>query len=336
MAEGEAITQTFEGGWPAWPSYALVDDLLPTLEHWTHQGRRFALATLIDVIGSSPRPVGSEMAIADDGECAGYVSGGCVEAAVAAEALAVLADGKPRVLDYGAGSPVLDVQLSCGGRIRILVRAVADAQAYVSTLRAARNERRTLVAVTSINDCEPGGTRFHELEDHASVAIETNPQLYRQLHKPPLRLIIVGGDPIVLALLRLAPMFGIDTVLLRPRGPESYPVDLPAPLHYDRRRLEASLAAIQLDARTAVYTLSHDADADHTLLSWALRSDAYCVGALGSRSKARLRLERLRADGIDEAALARLHTPAGIDIGAKTPQEIALSILGQVIAERPA
>lgn len=335
MAEGEAITQTFEGGWPAWPSYALVDDLLPVLERWTRQGRRFALATLIDVTGSSPRPVGSEMAIADDGECAGYVSGGCVEAAVAAEALAVLADGKPRLLDYGAGSPVLDVQLSCGGRIRILVRAVADAQAYVSTLRAARNERRTLVSIT---DCETGSTQFSTegSERVAGADIEPSAQRYRHLHQPPLRLIIVGGDPIVLALLRLAPMFGVDTVLLRPRGPESYPDDLPAPLHYDRRGLETSLAAVTLDARTAVYTLSHDADTDHTLLMWALRSKAYCVGALGSRSKARLRLERLRADGIDEATLSRLHTPAGIDIGAKTPQEIALSILGQVIAERPA
>jgi xanthine dehydrogenase accessory factor len=335
MAEGEAITRTFEGGWPAWPSYALVDDLLPVLEAWTRQGRRYALATLIDVVGSSPRPVGSEMAIADDGECAGYVSGGCVEAAVAAEALAVLADGKPRVLDYGAGSPVLDVQLSCGGRIRILVRAVPDAQAYVSTLRAARNERRTLVSVT---DCETGSTQFSaaEGESAARAGIEQNPRFYRHLHRPPLRLIVVGGDPIVLALLRLAPMFGVDTVLLRPRGPESYPDDLPAPLLYDRRSLETSLAAITLDSRTAVYTLSHDADADHSLLMWALRSEAYCVGALGSRSKAKLRLERLRANGIDEAALSRLHTPAGIDIGAKTPQEIALSILGQVIAERPA
>lgn len=336
MAESETITQTFEGGWPAWPAYALVDDLLPTLERWARQGRRFALATLIDVIGSSPRPVGSEMAIADDGECAGYISGGCVEAAVAAEALAALADSKPRLLDYGAGSPVLDVQLSCGGRIRILVRAVTDAQAHVTTLRAARNERRTLISLT---DCELGTTRFSVAENEASTeaftTVDSNPQLYRHLHQAPLRLIIVGGDPIVLALLRLAPMFGVDTVLLRPRGPESYPDDLPAPLHYDRRRLELSLESIKLDSRTAVYTLSHDADTDHALLTWALRSDAYCVGALGSRSKAKLRLERLRADGIDERALSRLHTPAGIDIGAKTPQEIALSILGQVIAERP-
>ena len=333
MAEAETSTRTFEGGWPAWPSYALVDDLLPTLERWTRQGRRYALATLIEVIGSSPRPVGSEMAIADDGECAGYVSGGCVEAAVASEALVVLADGKPRVLDYGAGSPVLDVQLSCGGRIRILVRAIDDAQAYVSSLRAARNERRRLVSIT---DADTGTTRFSDAEEEPDRAADSNTPLYRHLHQPPLRLIIVGGDPIVLALLRLAPMFGVDTVLLRPRGPESYPSDLPDPLQYDRRRLELSLESIKLDSRTAVYTLSHDADTDHTLLTWALRSNAYCVGALGSRSKARLRLERLRADGIDEAALSRLHTPAGIDIGAKTPQEIALSILGQVIAERAA
>ena len=113
--------------WPAWPTYGLVDDLLPVLQTWQFQGRRIALATLVHVSGSSPRPVGSEMAINDRGEVAGYVSGGCVEAAVAAEALQVLDTGTPVTLDYGAGSPVLDVQLTCGGRIGIFVRALDDA-----------------------------------------------------------------------------------------------------------------------------------------------------------------------------------------------------------------
>ncbi len=316
----------FPGGWPAWPDYALVDDLLPTLERWSAEGRRIALATLVEVVGSSPRPVGSEMAIADDGECAGYVSGGCVEAAVANEALAVLAEGRPRLLDYGAGSPVLDVQLSCGGRIRILVRELVDAQDHVRRLRLARTERRTLTVLTQLDS---GSMRY---ADGAITAPDE--RTHARLQAPPLRLIVVGGDPIVIALLRLAPMFGIEVLLLRPNGPEQFAPGEPQPVAYERRGLTTALPAIALDGRCAVYTLSHDADTDHAILAWALRSPAFCIGALGSRSKARTRLERLRGDGFDEAALARLFSPAGLDIGARTPQEIALSILCQVIAER--
>lgn len=330
MAADDASAIAWPGGWPAWPTYALVDDLLPTLERWAAAGRRYALATLVEVVGSSPRPVGSEMAIADDGEIAGYVSGGCVEAAVATEARAALADGHPRLLDYGAGSPVLDVQLSCGGRIRILVRVVVDGDGYARQLRRARTERRTL-SISS--DPETGRI---DVADAAPNAVEGwCDGRYQRLQRPPLQLILVGGDPIVLALMQLAPTFSVEIRLLRPRGPVA---DAGLPLateHYDRRRIDEALAALLIDARCAIYTLSHDADTDHAVLAAALRSPAYCIGALGSRRKAALRVERLRADGFGDADLSRLRTPAGLDIGARTPQEIALAILAEVIAARP-
>jgi xanthine dehydrogenase accessory factor len=328
MADRTVLGSRLAEDWPAWPVYALIDDLLPVLERWVANNRRFALATLIDVIGSSPRPVGSEMAIADDGECAGYVSGGCVEAAVANEALAVLADGQPRLLDYGAGSPVLDVQLSCGGRIRILVREIRDGAGYIARLREARRRRHTLWCLTHI---ATGALTFKEQRPQNIAA-----NAYLHTYLPPLRLVLVGGDPIVMALLRLAPAFGIETVLLRPLGPEQCPPEASAPLIYERRRLESALPETTLDARCAVYTLSHDADTDHAVLAWALRSPAFCVGALGSRSKAQTRLDRLGAEGFSEQQLERLHTPAGLTIRARTPQEIALSILGEVLADRPA
>jgi xanthine dehydrogenase accessory factor len=328
MADKTVPGSRLAENWPAWPAYALIDDLLPVLERWVADRRRFALATLIEVIGSSPRPIGSEMAIADNGECAGYVSGGCVEAAVANEALAALADGRPRLLDYGAGSPVLDVQLSCGGRIRILVREIHDGAGYVARLREARRRRHTLWGLIHIAT----GTLTFEARHPQNVAADT----YLHTYLPPLRLVLVGGDPIVMALLRLASTFGIETVLLRPLGPEQYAREEPEPVIYERRRLESALPEIALDARCAVYTLSHDADTDHAVLTWALRSPAFCVGALGSRGKAQMRCDRLRAEGFSEHQLARLHTPAGLTIRARTPQEIALSILGEVLAERPA
>jgi len=332
MADASPASQQ-PGGWPDWPAYALIDDLLPTLERWSAAGKRYALATLIEVVGSSPRPAGSEMAVNEAGEMAGYVSGGCVEAAVATEALAALADGRPRLLDYGAGSPVLDVQLSCGGRIRILVRAIVDGGGYAARLRRARSERRPLTIAT---DLESGAVSFEDDGDGKVTAEGLQNSCYRRRQQTPLRLILVGGDPIVLALLQMAPMFSIETVLLRPRGPAATTTLQPQPALYDRRGIATALADLHLDSRCAIYTLSHDADTDHAVLAAALRSPAYCIGALGSRRKAQTRIERLRADGFDDALLARLRTPAGLNIGARTPQEIALSILGELIAERRA
>ncbi|WP_028007794.1 XdhC family protein [Solimonas flava] len=314
--------------WPDWPAYGLVDDLLPTLERWVADGRRCALATLVRISGSSPRPLGSEMAIDARGECVGYVSGGCVEAAVAAEALAVLADGRPRLLDYGAGSPVLDIQLSCGGRIGIFVRELAAPRAYVARLREARARRQPLYALT-------------DLASGAMQLADTEPEFadgrFVREHRPPLRLIAVGADPVSLALAYLAPQMGIETVLLRPLGPEAPPPGSNL-LHYDRRPLAAALAGLRLDARCAVYTLTHDAEADHAVLAAALRSPAYCVGALGSRRKAELRRQQLRAEGIAEARIAELRSPAGLYLagtGAHAPQQIALSIVGEMLAAVP-
>lgn len=328
MADSTSSQHEVAQAWPQWPAYALVDDLLPTLQRWVTTGQRYALATLIEVVGSAPRPVGSEMAVCENGEIAGYVSGGCVEAAVATEALASLRDGAPRMLDYGAGSPVLDLQLTCGGRIRIFVRAIDDGLAHLKQLRDAREKRTPLFAAFDFastamrySTAPPARAGLHD--EH-----------FVQCYEPPLRLVIVGGDPVAMALLRLAPEFGLETGLLRPRGPQMYPDSEPAPQFYDRRGIEAALAALKLDARCAIYTVTHDADTDHAVLAHALRSEAFCIGALGSRLKAQQRIERLRDEGFGAAALARVHSPAGLNIGARTPLEIALSILSQVVASR--
>lgn len=318
--------------WPDWPAYALIDDLLPTLERWSAQGRRFALATLIQVTGSSPRAAGSEMAVAEDGECAGYVSGGCVEAAVAVEARAAMADGRPRLLDFGAGSPVLDVRLSCGGRIAILVREVADGAAHVDRLRAARNERRALNVSTELST--GAMTYAAPSDDSLTEGFHDGGARYRKRYLPPLRMVLVGNDPVILALLVLATSFSIEAVLLRPNGPASVPQTMPQPASYDRRGIDAALRDLHLDERCAIYTLSHDAEIDHAVLAHGLRSQAFCIGALGSRRKADMRRLRLQEEGFDAPAMTRLHTPAGLRIGARTPQEIALSILAEVIAER--
>lgn len=312
---------------PQWPEYGVSDDLLPTLEAWLALGKQAALATLVSITGSSPRPLGSEMAISSTGDVQGYVSGGCVEAAVAAEALQCLKDRRPRLLDYGAGSPVLDIQLTCGGRISIFVRPIADLAAHVAALRKAREARQALALVT---DLQSGTMQF----THTPPSSEEGKTFVRR-YPPPLRIVVAGGDPVTLALLKLAPQFDVETFLLRPLGP-ILPPSMMAQDHYDRRRLEECLDELPLDEWTAVYTLTHDAHTDLEIASKALKSDAFCVGILGSRRKIASRLSALKASGIDATELKKLHLPAGMDINARNPMEIALSILSQVTAHRPA
>ncbi|HEX5353716.1 MAG TPA: XdhC family protein [Rhodanobacteraceae bacterium] len=329
-----AVTTTDDlaSHWPGWPVYGLTDDLLPTIEKWTQAGHRVAVATLVNVIGSSPRPLGSEMAICDTGEAAGYVSGGCVEAAVAAEALAVMQTGKPRLLDYGAGSPVLDIQLECGGRIGIFVRELADATGHAARLRAARDGR---AAIGISIDLETGDQSWFTGDDYDAMrGVDGRASVFIKTCLPPIRLVLVGGNPVALALAHMASPLGYEVTLLRPYGPAEPPPDTPL-VRYDRRALEHALADTPMDAWTAVYALTHHAEDDLMVLAHALPSPAFCVGVLGSRGKIRQRLDCLREAGVDARARARLKAPAGLEIGAHGPHEIALAILAQIVSLQP-
>ncbi|MFC0152901.1 XdhC family protein [Xanthomonas dyei] len=295
-----------EPAWPAWPGYALHEDLLPVLTAWHRAGQRVAIATLIDVQGSSPRPVGSEMAIGADGRVAGYVSGGCVEAAVAHEAMAALRDGQPRWLDYGEGSEVL-------------VWPVPDLAEYLARWRNARQHRRAFHVAL---DRSTGSVRY------PSTVHDARPGEFVRVHRPPLRLVLVGADPALLVLVALANQMGIETRVLRPHGPSEPPPGL-APEHYDRRGLHDALRDLQLDAGTALYSLAHDSEIDLQVACRGLASDAACIGILGSRNKRDTRLQALRALGHDDVALARLRLPAGWRMGRSSPHTIALGIIAE-------
>ena len=313
--------------WPAWPTYGLIDDLLPTLTRWQHHYDTVALATLVDIVGSSPRPLGAEMAIAPDGRVAGYVSGGCVEGAVAAEAAEVIRDGAPRLLDYGAGSPVLDVQLTCGGRIGILVRRLDDLAGHVRMRADARRARASLTL-----DIERASGRAQTVPDDASTPPAEG--VFRQIYAPPVRVVLVGGDPVTLAVAEAAGQLGMEAALLRPYGPSAAPPGLRLAF-YDTRPLRTALADLVLDDHCALYSLTHDIDDDEAVLQCGLASSAFRLGVLGSRRKAEERRRRLAEAGATPQELARIDMPAGLDIGAINPREIAASIIAAVVAARP-
>lgn len=307
---------------PEWPTFGLAEDVRPALAQAQASGKTLVLATLSALEGGGPRPVGTQMVFAED-LVAGYFSGGCVEGDIAGHAAACLADGEPRRLVYGEGSPWPDIRLLCGARIEVFLERVApDDPAIGELLRLTRARRPALwVSDGRRRTCAPPG--------EAAMWKEAITRPY----EPIPRLVVVGWDPAALAIASLGAQAGLETTLIRPKGPPA-PPPLPG-VGYLRGEPAEALAAVGLDAWTAVAVASHDLETDQAALRAALPSEAGYVGLLGARSRLEERLARLRAGGTPEAALARLHAPIGLDLGgAKAPWEVAVSVIGEIIAVR--
>jgi xanthine dehydrogenase accessory factor len=310
---------------------------------WVNAGNSVALATVIETWGSAPRPVGSQLAIRADGTFAGSVSGGCVEAAVVVEALDALEDGKVRLLEYGiSDDEAFAVGLACGGTIRIMVAPIGIGQGPgVSVLEqvvAARRTRLPVAWTTNISDWHndvisdpdqlvdvPIKTRFHS--DKSGFEGD----IFVGIHNPPLKLIVVGAVHIAQSLIPMAAMAGYDVTLMDPRAAFASQIRFPGQKICDDWPDEA-LRDIGPDARTAVVTLSHDPKIDDPAILETLKSDAFYLGCLGSRKTHAKRVARLEAANIQAEQIARIHAPVGLDIGAKSPAEIALSVLAEITA----
>ncbi len=305
---------------PDWPMFGVAEDVRPAMRMSRDAGEAFVLATLVAVDGGGPRPEGTQMVFAP-GILAGYFSGGCVEGDVAGHAWQALADGRPRTLVYGEGSPWPDIRLLCGARIEIFLERVEAADPALAELLAAERERRPVVYVSD------GTTRrcAAEVRPWGKAAVIRH-------HEPRPRLVIVGGDPTALAIAELGVKSGFETTLIRPKGPQAPP---PIPgLAYRREEPAEALAAVGLDPWTAVAVATHDLETDRAALKAALPSEASYVGLLGARRRLAGRLDELKFEGMPEAALARLHAPIGLDIGGKAPFEVAVSVIGEITALR--
>ncbi len=326
---------------------------------WHDAGLGVALATVIRTWGSSPRPVGSQLVVDSQGRFEGSVSGGCVEAAVIGAALEILGGARARELQFGVSDEdAWRVGLPCGGRITVYVEPVEDGRP-VSEAQLKRSLLDVLVAcevdgraVALVLDLATGARaslagpaptdltpETSELVQAAatrgqSVLIENGSErVFVHVSSPRLRLVVVGAVHIAQSLARMAAVLDFELVIVDPRlgfaSAERFPE-----LTLDHRFPEEALPALDLDARTAVVTLTHESRLDDPALIEALRSPAFYVGALGSRRTQERRRERLRAAGLSEAQVARLHGPVGLSIGALTPAEIATSILAQIIEQR--
>jgi xanthine dehydrogenase accessory factor len=315
------------------------DDMPELALQWHAAGQGAALATVIETWGSAPRPVGSQLIIAGDGRMMGSVSGGCVEGAVVEEALASLADGTPRVLTYGVSDEnAFAVGLACGGTIRILVEPVGDGGlpvAMLTRITRARANRLPLAyqvhlttwtrqIIDGVPRDDPAlATRFRTDQS----AVEND--LFTAIHNPPLRMVVIGAVHIAQALLPMAAACGYDCTLIDPREAFGAAARFPGQsISHDWP--DEALRALKPDARTAVVTLTHDSKLDDPAILAALASPAFYLGCLGSKRTHEKRLIRLREAGVSEEQIARIHAPVGLAIGARSPAEIALSILAQV------
>jgi len=331
-------------GLPDWPVFGLTGDVRPDLAAAQAAGSPAALVTLYDTIGSAPRGPGAQMLVTPTG-LAGFLSGGCVEGDIAANARAALADGRPRRLVYGQGGPS-DIRLLCGARIDVLVEPLRPDDPAARRMAALRAQRRPGLWLTDgqvraclAEDEGPAGLSEGLVTLHAALAQQPGapcvlsgdlPAVGLRLRPQP-RLVVVGADPTALALCGLSHQMGFETWLLRPKGPET-PPPLPGVI-YRRGLLAAELDAIGLDPWTYVAVATHDLEIDEEALAFALESPAAYVGVLGARRRLPERQMGLRLRGVSEAALARLKAPIGIDLGqAKAPYEIAVSIMAEVVA----
>ncbi|MEM7710366.1 MAG: XdhC/CoxI family protein, partial [Pseudomonadota bacterium] len=276
------------------------------------------------------RPRGSQLAISADAELVGSVSGGCVEGAVVAEALDAMRDGKHRVLEYGVSDDeAFAVGLACGGTIRVLLEPIGGTLPanVLESVVAARGRSEAVGQTVDVENGTAGlttdlGDRLRE--DRSGF--EPDGRTFVTLHAPPLRLAVVGGVHIAQALVPMARIAGYAPTLIDPREAFAAPARFPDTILVHDWPDEA-MTAFDPDARSAVVLLTHDPKLDDPALRIALASDAFYVGALGSTRTHAKRIARLADDGVPPEALDRLDAPVGLDIGARSPAEIAVAIL---------
>lgn len=307
---------------------------------WHRAGKGAALATVIETWGSAPRQAGSQLAISGEGEMTGSVSGGCVEGAVTTEALDALQDRKSRLLTFGVSDETaFAAGLACGGTIRVLVEPVGDGpealpEAMLEQLIAARAAPRALAVVTTpatwdrrlVHPGEDPATDARFKSDRSGMEEDGR---FIAVHNPPLRLIVVGAVHIAQPLLQIARTCGYAPTLIDPRAAFGSHDRFPGETILDDWPDEA-LATLNPDARTAIVTLTHDPKLDDPAIRFALKSPAFYLGCLGSTRTHAKRVDRLTAEGFTPDQIAKIHAPVGLDIGAKTPAEIAVSIMAQI------
>jgi xanthine dehydrogenase accessory factor len=335
-----------------------MKELLPDIERWREAGKKVAVATVVQAYGSAPRRPGAKMAIAEDGEFVGSVSGGCVENDVVEHAKQVIEEDHPRLVPYGISDEMaFNVGLACGGQIEVFIQPFGKAFptekpvafAYVvegpeqgSGLLAWEfgkhrgsvgqgdgfDERVARDAIAQLREGRAGQLRYDDApEGPTRIFVDTYPA------QPTI--VIFGAVHIGVALAQLAKdVGGFRIVVVDARGAWATPERFPTADEIHIMHADDYLKGHPVTNNAYVAVLSHDPKLDDPALFGALQTDARYVGAVGSGKTQRERRQRLIAAGLSEEQMDRLHGPIGLDLGAQSPEEIGVSILAQMLAAK--
>ncbi|MDQ3894763.1 MAG: XdhC family protein [Actinomycetota bacterium] len=330
-------------------------EVLPDVERWRSRGEKVALATVVATRRSAPRPIGAKLAISERGEMAGSVSGGCVENEVYGHACDILEGARPQLLSYGISDDLaLTVGLPCGGEIDVFVEAPREELLDRLTQVVEREERAVLFTVVEgeplgaqllvTEDGERIGEGPEELLEHFDdvlrggrnrmLDLDSGTRLFAEVYGPPPRVLVFGAVDTAEALCAAAKLVGWRTIVADARGKFATAERIPSADEIVVAWPEEAIAQVQPDHQTAVVVLTHDDKFDVPAIAGALETEAFYIGALGSRRNQEKRRERLLAAGVDDSELERVSGPCGLDVGAETPAETAISILAEILAVR--
>ncbi len=340
----------------------MIKEILPDLDLWLGRGEEIAIATVVRVQRSAPRPPGARLCVTRSGLMSGSVSGGCVEADVFERAMQVLDTGKPEVAKYGIADELgFEVGLSCGGSIEVLIEPFSISAEWETLRGCAENDRVAVNAVglapkpllgrrlvrsdsgQTVGSVAPaidgalvdegesllkaGGTRVVTLPWPGEDA-----QVYLEAFLPAPRLLVVGATHTAMSLCRLAAEVGFLVTIIDVRTALATSERFPDAKEIVHAWPEEALTQVPLDSYSSLVVLTHDPKFDVPALASGLRSEAQYIGAQGSRATHEGRRQQLRQQGFSNAELDRIRAPIGLDIGSRTPAELALSILAEVLA----
>jgi xanthine dehydrogenase accessory factor len=338
-----------------------MQDVIDKFDQWRNVNEATAVATVISTWGSAPRPVGSKMISSQGGGIAGSVSAGCVEGAVIEEGVKVMKSRTPRLLTFGvADDQAFDVGLACGGTIQVFVESGSAWDSIYLELKRGLFERQSFAVLTVISgkpelqnrkaliwedgrvvgdlDIEVISTEIKSKTEQMLQAGESgviempeDVKIFVEVHTPPPRLVIVGAVHLSEALIDIANVVGFDTILIDPRKAFATRERFPNASQILVEWPQDALAKTPLNRLSFIAIMTHDPKIDDPALQISLPSEAAYVGALGSKRTNQKRIERLRSAGISEEQIERLHAPIGIDLGGRSPGEIAVSIMAEII-----
>ncbi len=304
-------------------------EVLRTADEWRRSGRKVALGTIVKTWGSAPRPIGAMVAVRDDGQVVGSVSGGCVEDDLVDKVKAKLVSWtRPEIFTYGVtNEEATRWGLPCGGTLQLVMEPLSEASGIEELLKKIGSQqlvRRRLDMESGRATLEPG--RWQDVLEFEGRVLST-------VHGPRWRLVLIGAGQLTRYLAEMARMLDYHVVVVDPREEYAAGWDAAA-VPINRGMPDDVVRELELDGHSALVALTHDPKLDDLALMEALKSAAFYVGAIGSKKNNDARRVRLREFELSDEEIARLRGPVGLYIGSKTPPEIAVAILAEMTAVR--